>query len=297
MNDRPSAKAHGSSAEHAQSSGPLKRIVHIINDLGVGGAEVMISKPQITARRPALGGDFARLLYPIVLAEARATGSSASELEAWGWVPPPLVKEGLLVQPAWLHGYLLDPSSMRPAAVLRMPKYTLSSDEAGKLVDYFAATAGVEFPYSATVGDRTAALEAEEKKHRHRLDDAMRLVTDRKTYCAKCHLIGDFSPGGQIKTILAPNLDRVARRLRPEYVRRWLANPKVVLPYTGMPVNFPPTGHPLGQDLFKGSSVEQLEAVSDLLLNYDRYMSSRRSVLETVEGLKGPKPAAKAGVK
>ncbi len=259
----------------------------------VGGAEVIISKPQITARRPPLGGDFARLLYPIALAEARATGSSASELEAWGWVPPPLANEGLLVQPAWLHGYLLDPSIIRPAALLKMPKYTLSSDEAGKLVDYFAAASGAEFPYSATVGDRTAALQAGERKHPHRLDDAMRLVTDQKTYCAKCHLIGDFSPGGEIKTILAPNLDRVARRLRPEYVRRWLANPKVVLPYTGMPVNFPPTGDPLGQDLFKGSSIEQLEAVSDLLLNYDQYMSSRRSVLDTVKGLKIPKPATK----
>ncbi len=258
----------------------------------VAGAEVMISEPQITAKRPPLGGAFARLLYPMVLAEAKASGSSASEMEAWGWVPPPLVHEGLLVQPAWLHDYLLDPLTIRPAAVLKMPKYTLSSDEAGKLVDYFAAAAGVEFPYSRAVGNRAAGLQAKERKRPHRLDDAMRLVTDQKTYCAKCHLIGDFSPGGEIRTILAPNLDQVGRRLRPEYIRRWLANPKVVLPYTGMPVNFPPTGDPLGQDLFKGSSVEQLDAVVDLLLNYDHYMNSRTPVLKMVEGLDRSKPAA-----
>jgi len=64
-------------------------------------------------------------------------------------------------------------------------------------------------------------------------------------------------------------LDDVAERLRPEHIRRWLAEPKSILPYTAMPAHFPATGPPLGQDIFPGSSREQLDAVAELLIRYD----------------------------
>jgi hypothetical protein len=228
---------------------------------------------HLTAARPPVGGTFARLLFPHVLDD-----ENPAVMEAWGWVPPPLAGEGLKVQPAWLHDYLLEPFRIRPSAVLAMPKFTMSAEEAGKLVDYFAAVAGVDFPYSFDPRIRSVGLEAKELERPSRLDDAMRIVTDRTTFCAKCHLIGDFSPGGEIRTVLAPPLDLVSRRLRPDYVRRWLAHPKSVLPYTGMPVNFPPAGPPLGQDLLEASSIEQVDAVTDLLLNYDWCMRRRISI-------------------
>jgi hypothetical protein len=174
----------------------------------------------------------------------------------------------------------LAPDVIRPAAVLRMPRYNLSPAEAGTLVDYFAAAGDAEFPYVAPASHRTAPLET------GRFDRALRILTDCKTFCAKCHLIGDFSPGGEIRTTFAPNLDRVGRRLRPEHLRRWLANPKTVLPYTAMPINFPPTGPPLGQDLFQGTSTEQLDAVLALLLDYDWYMRRRTSIQGLVESSK-----------
>jgi hypothetical protein len=107
-------------------------------------------------------------------------------------------------------------------------------------------------------------------------------VLDRTTFCAKCHLVGDFSPGG-LWTALAPNLSETGRRLRPEHVRRWLADPRSVLPYTAMPAQFPPAGPPLGQDLFPGASREQLDAVVDLLLHYDQYWQQRNSVRRMME--------------
>jgi hypothetical protein len=51
-----------------------------------------------------------------------------------------------------------------------------------------------------------------------------------------------------------------------------------------MSVNFPPTGEPLGQDLLCGTSLEQLDAVRELLLYYDWYMGRRHSVRQMVEG-------------
>jgi len=272
----------------------------------VGGADVLLWGPEMTAGglpaasqetgqfnltyfgsritgiSPAFGGEFARLLYPMALAEARAAGSAATGPEAWGWVPPPLNREGAMVRPAWLHDYLLNPTAIRPAAILRMPRYNMSPAEAGKLVDYFAAVADVDFPYALGPGDRSNLLVETGSGTRERLDEAMKMVVDTTTYCAKCHLIGDFSPGGEIRTTLAPNLENVAARIRPAYLRRRLANPKSVLPYTGMPVNFPPTGDSIDPERFPGDSRKQLDAMTDLLLNYDWYAKRQISIRERI---------------
>jgi cytochrome c2 len=251
----------------------------------VGGADVLVGKSQIVGQRPPWGGAFARWLYPLVLAQAKAAGAQAAPAEAWGWVPPALVHEGRRVQPAWLFDYLLSPWAIRPAGVLRMPRFNLSPAEAGVLVDYFAAVDGVEFPY---VSNQRPAQR--EPRSASAMDGAMRLVLDRKTFCAKCHLIGDYSPGGEIRTVLAPNLAQVGQRIRPDYLRRWLADPKSVLPYTPMPVNFPPTGGPLGQDLYRASSVEQLDAVLEFLLDYNETMNRGNSVRRAMEQIDGGKP-------
>ena len=249
----------------------------------VGGAQVPVAKAQLTAVRAPWGGALARLLYPSVLAEAKAGGVTVADMAAWGWLPPPLAHEGRKVEPRWLHDYVLNPVPIRPAAVLRMPRYNLSSAEAGKLADYFAAACAAEAPYSVSSGRRDSSQTAIDSADAERLAGAMRILTDRKTFCAKCHAIGDFTPGGEVQTSLAPNLEGVGRRLRPEYLRQWLANPKSVLPYTAMPVNFPPTGEPLGQDLYRAASREQLDAVVDLLVNYDWYMKRRTSIRTMIE--------------
>jgi hypothetical protein len=225
------------------------------------------------------------------LARAREAGSTVAGPEAWGWVPPPLVGEGAKVRPAWLHDYLLAPYAIRPACVLRMPRYNLSSEEAGKLVDYFAAAAGVDFPYSSPDPSQLGPTVELDENASKRLATAMKMVVDTQTYCAKCHLIGDYSPGGEIRTILAPNLQQVQHRLRPEYLRRWLANPKTILPYTGMPVNFPASGEPVDPTRFPGNSLDQLEAARELLLNYDQYLTSRISIREMIEGTSRGQPA------
>jgi len=123
-----------------------------------------------------------------------------------------------------------------------------------------------------------------------RYDAAMRILTDRKTYCAKCHLIGELGPGGEAGTVLAPDLEQVAGRLRPEYLRRWLAHPRAVLPYTPMPVNFPPDGAPLDPALWPGDTREQLDAVKNLLSHYDWYLRRRTSAAELAPAEVAPAP-------
>lgn len=241
-----------------------------------GGADLAVSGPWIVAKRGPWGGAFTRWLYPQAVAASRASGFASTELEAWGWVPPPLVREGGRVRPQWLYQFLLTPQPIRPASVLRMPQFSLSPKESRALVEYFLAMAGRESAFSE--GEPGLGAQAlRDTAVARQLDAAMKMLTDRKTFCAKCHLIGDYSPGGEVRTTLAPNLAQAAQRFEPAALRQWLANPRTVFPYTAMPVNFPP-GEPLGQDLFPADSVTQLDAVARLLLNYSWYWESRTSI-------------------
>ena len=59
--------------------------------------------------------------------------------------------------------------------------------------------------------------------------------------------VGDFAPTNNVRA-LAPDLSKVQFRLRPDYIRKWIANPKTILPYTAMPVNvlYDPNSETLG---------------------------------------------------
>jgi hypothetical protein len=100
----------------------------------------------------------------------------------------------------------------------------------------------------------------------------------------KCHAVEDFEPKGDATTF-GPNLADVHRRLRPEFLRDWIANPKRVLPYTGMPVNIPyKPGEPgVAETLFRGTSVEQLDGLVDLLMNFDTYARRQTEITPLVK--------------
>jgi cytochrome c551/c552 len=235
---------------------------------------------------PTKGGDLAKYLFPHVIAEEHKTNPAAKGSEAWGWLPPPLTMEGGKVQTDWLHDFLMDPTSIRPAVVMRMPNFHMSSGEASKLVNYFAAKSNAEFPYEYNVRRRSGYIGQLEQSHPKLMDDAMKIVTDGN-YCVKCHSVGDYRPKGAVKT-LGPNLAEVYRRLRPDYVQRWIGNPSRILPYTGMPVNIPydPNAPHMGgvnQALFPGTSIEQLDGLVDFLMNFDTYAKRHTSVKELVK--------------
>ncbi len=229
----------------------------------------------------ARGGDLARYLFPRVIERVKQTNPQAKGAEAWGWLPPSLVGEGDKVQTDWLHGFLMDPFPIRPAVMMRMPNFHMDSSDAAKLANYFAASSGASFPYEYKRQQRASYLAMQEALSPQRMNEAMNIVTDGN-YCVKCHAVADFQPQGELTT-LGPNLANVYRRLRPEYVRNWIANPKGVLTYTGMPVNIPyqPESPHLGgisQDLFQGSSIQQVEGLVDLLMNFDIYTQRQTSI-------------------
>jgi hypothetical protein len=124
-----------------------------------------------------------------------------------------------------------------------------------------------------------------------RFDHALRIVVGKQS-CVKCHLVADFDPDTSARA-KAPNLAEVYRRLRPDYVRQWIAKPGALRPYTPMPVNitYDPAAAHLGgldQNLYHGTSVEQLDALVDLLLNFDQYRSARTPIAPLITGAAQP---------
>jgi cytochrome c2 len=280
-----------------------------------GGETVFAFEQNALPLRPAVGGTLANLLPPVVVQHDQAR--QAAELpnaslekkkikDALAFGPPPLVNEGRKVQTTWLHDFLLDPYPIRPMAVLRMPKFNMSAEEASILVDYFAAVDGAEYPYAFDSRTRRDHLEEQQQRFPGRLDDAKVFA---QTICLQCHRLGSFVP---TRYDQAPNLADVYHRLRPDFLKHWVANPKRLLPYTGMPDNQipPPPKGPLDKNkadhkgnfgaavgpLFDptksgATSEDQLGALIDFLLNYDRY--TQRD--ERVEQLKPPEGAKEPG--
>jgi len=243
----------------------------------VGSQNVSVPADALAAGKhyPARGGDLARLLFPVVIADEKQINPNVKPDDAWGWLPPPLVGEGQKVQSGWLHKFLLNPQTIRPSAVLRMPKFNFQSSEAAALVNYFAAVDGADYPYVYDPRLDESSLAAVEQGHPGHLDGAMKIITNNN-YCVKCHLVGSYSPPGNPKA-LAPQLERAHERLRPEYVHNWIANPKRYLPYTGMPVNIP-YDKPVSQDLYAGSSEQQVDALTDLLMHFDTFAKQNLSL-------------------
>jgi hypothetical protein len=261
------------------------------------GKDLQVPMPAIARRYPAVGGDLARYVLPFAIDADAKTRSDYKEKpnEAWGWLPPPLIGEGKKVQTEWLHDFLLDPFQIRPAAVLRMPKFNMSSAEASRLAAYFAAMDGAEYPYEFDVRTQAEHLEAAEAERPKHLEGALGIVVDNN-FCVKCHKVGDFSPTGSPRA-MAPRLDRVHNRLRPEFTHRWLGDPARVLPYTGMPQNFPPPpAPPVAQNIYKGTSDDQIDALVDLLMNFDRFAQEQISIKSLIKPA-APAPAAAASVK
>jgi hypothetical protein len=115
------------------------------------------------------GGTLTELLVPY-LVERKPSPYLDDDAKARSGLPPPLLREGERVQPAWLFQFLKSPYMIRPVAILRMPKFNMSDDDAMTLVNYFAAVdrrenpgIGLNYPYVA-IPQRSADYLAKESQ-------------------------------------------------------------------------------------------------------------------------------------
>ncbi len=147
-------------------------------------------------------------------------------------LPPKLLTEGARVDPEWLQRFLKNPSlsatdtnrnGVRSYLQVRMPTFSFSENELGKLVRFFQALARQPFPY---IPEEIPVLTAKETEM------ARSLFSSTAAPCLKCHATGDPAHD---RFATAPNFLQARGRLKPDWVERWIIDPQAISPGTSMP--------------------------------------------------------------
>lgn len=198
----------------------------------------------------------------------------------WQSGPPPLHGEGRKVHSEWLYEYVLKPHKIRHTVGLRMPEFSLSQAEASGLARYFEARDSVQYPFKAD--PRLAVAEFDRHAAAYQQNHPLRAKTasyDQEswsmlttTLCIKCHAVGGVefkSAPNDPNVTRGPDLENVSRRLKAEWLKVWVSNPKWITPYTAMPLPFPADKKDFAP-LFEGDATAQTLGVRDALLRYDQ---------------------------
>jgi hypothetical protein len=147
-------------------------------------------------------------------------------------LPPKLYTEGARVDPEWMLHFLANPAlndkdlnrnGLRSYLQVRMPTFSFSENELGKLVRFFQALSRQPFPY---IPEPVPVLTAKET------DMARSLFTSSAAPCLKCHATGDAAHD---RTATAPNFLQAKGRLKADWMERWIIDPQAISPGTSMP--------------------------------------------------------------
>ncbi len=218
------AKPRGSyaPAQHADYNAALEgrqivedyncRACHVIEDHGgdINGFRQNQLAADTQARAPHLNGEGARVQPEWLFNFLRAPGQHG--IRPW-------------LHPEWAYGEGAVPDDKK---TLRMPTFNFSEEQVTAIVRYFASWDGQEYPYQAA--------------HVGELDEPQKLYTlthmlsTDAANCLSCHYQGAFPKDRGLSELakMAPNLNNVARRLRPDWVKAWLLRPQNWLEYTKM---------------------------------------------------------------
>ena len=147
-------------------------------------------------------------------------------------LPPKLLTEGARVDPEWMLRFLKNPAlsdkdtnrnGIRSYLQVRMPTFSFSENELGKLVRFFQALSRQPFPY---IPEEVPVLTAKETEM------ARSLFSSTAAPCLKCHATGDPAHD---RTATAPNFLQARGRLKPDWMEQWMLDPQAISPGTSMP--------------------------------------------------------------
>jgi cytochrome c2 len=174
--------------------------------------------------------------------------------------PPSLNTQGMKTQPDWLRTFLKDPgmpNRPRPWMDTRMPTFNFTEHEIHSIGAYFSSLDKVDWGWT----DPTVTTTAESLKAGETLFNELK--------CVSCHPTTAVTSAGADAKV-APNLQQVHNRLRPEWIKPWLLNPGKIAPDTRMPEFFPvdsTTGKRKTQipEILGGDVDKQIQALRDHL--------------------------------
>ena len=147
-------------------------------------------------------------------------------------LPPKLLTEGARVDPEWLLHFLSNPAlndkdnnrnGVRSYLQVRMPTFSFSDNELGKLVRFFQALSQQPLPYIPAAPPPLTAKET---------GMARSLFSSAAAPCLKCHATGDPAHD---RTATAPNFLLAKQRLKADWMERWIIDPQAISPGTSMP--------------------------------------------------------------
>jgi mono/diheme cytochrome c family protein len=125
-------------------------------------------------------------------------------------ISPPLSHIGEKVSYTWLVKWLMDPSRIVEGAT--MPNYNFSKEDAQAIADYL---------YGLTQTERKD--EPAEEEMNWNLYDKGKVIYSQ-SICSICHSAN--GRGGAYKDMFAPDLSRVGSKIKSEWLKQWLRNPK-----------------------------------------------------------------------
>jgi mono/diheme cytochrome c family protein len=173
-------------------------------------------------------------------------------------VGPDLTSIGDKLRPGWLAAFLKQPHPIRPWLRARMPGFGLSDTEVEQITAFLAMLRDTTLPpvphtpQILSVAPRESILAGE------------RLASREYLSCSSCHLGGDREPEGPPEE-WAPDLRLAGRRLRPEWIVRWLQDPQRIQPGTKMPSFFSDADSG-PNDILDGDEERQILALRAYLL-------------------------------
>jgi len=141
--------------------------------------------------------------------------------EKGGTVGPDLSFQGERINPQWMTDFLMNPVKIRPEGIepTRMPTFGFKTEEAEALTAYFANLSKVSYPY----------YQAEKKKlSAEDMEKAWKIYFQTFS-CQSCHAWN--TKGG----IIGPDQSDLAKRLRAEWVKKYLENPQKFIADVQMP--------------------------------------------------------------
>ncbi len=230
----------------------------MVQQFPAGQMTINIPMKSDLPRHDPYGGLYADI-HSRLLAKLERKNLVGDRSDLMGSVPPPLMREGQKVQPQWLRAFLLKPIGMRPAVYryMKMPQFNMDEDEANQLVLYFASVDRIqekalgieEFTMRPEIQDPNNQ-EKLRQKYRQKLKQITNLTDEEiakadyfetgwqmvvnRQLCLQCHNAGTFKAEGDL-VAKAPAFYHAPDRLRPEYIARWVALPKRIIPFTRMP--------------------------------------------------------------
>jgi mono/diheme cytochrome c family protein len=176
--------------------------------------DLIIPGPRISSYHP--GGDVGRLMDDLRCLSCHAINGNGGDMA------PELTREGSSVQRAWLEEFLMNPNTLRPALIRRMPRFNLNRSETKLLSDYILSAYQSPGIDSQTLDPHTLTAEAAGRGKQ---------LFYTKYACQSCH-IADYKKD---KGYVGPALAGVGTRLTPVWTYKWLKAPNALRAGTLMP--------------------------------------------------------------